>query len=384
MLKKTFRFLLKTVLLIIVFVVFVASIFYINTTIYNFPEPKSFSGDKIFNPYQNLPDSSYRANFHAHSVAWKSVTNGHNTEKDVFDGYTERGYDIAAISNYHKISTYAKTRTDLYVPAYEHGYNIFKSHYLSINSPKVSYFDYPLYQLTSHKQKIIENIKENGAIVSMAHPKFAGGRSFEDMRHLVGYEFTEVLNHYRISDEYWDQALSAGRLTWIMGDDDTHDILKEPTFRIWNIIYSNYRQTDSIMNAMKMGMNYGIASLNQACDNDLVSCQLENDNMISIHFTNSADSIVITGQEGKVLKTVYKSDSINYQFNKKDTYVRTVAYNVNSNLYMNPILRYDGVKVPLNVNVKAEPNFIKTWLFRILAVLFSLSMLLVIRKIIRF
>ena len=151
-LKKIFRFIIKTVLVAIVLVVFVVSIFYINTTIFNFPEPEAFSGDKVFNPYQNLPDSSYRANFHAHSVAWKSVTNGHNTEKDVFDGYTERGYDIAAISNYHKISTYAKTRTDLYVPAYEHGYNIFKSHCLSINSPKVSYFDYPLYQLKSHKQ----------------------------------------------------------------------------------------------------------------------------------------------------------------------------------------------------------------------------------------
>ncbi len=384
MLKKIIRLLIKSFFILILLVIFFASLFYINTTIYNFPEPKAFEGDKIFNPYQNLPDSSYRANFHAHSVAWKSVTNGHNTEKDVFDGYTKRGYDIAAISNYHKVSTYAKTRTDLYVPAYEHGYNIFKSHYLSINSPKVSYFDYPLYQLTSHKQKIIENIKANGAMVSMAHPKFGGGRSFEDMRHLVGYEFTEVLNHYRISDEYWDQALSAGRLTWIMGDDDTHDIVKEPTFRIWNIIYSNYRQPDSIMNAMKMGMNYGIASLNEICDNDLVSCQLDKQNNIHIKFTNIADSILITGQNGKILKVTHNSDSIIYPFQESDTYVRTVAYNANSNLYMNPILRYDGKKVPLNVNVKAEPSFFKTWVFRIFAVLVSLSLLLLIRKIIRF
>ena len=383
MLKKTVRILVKSILILIVSVIFIASIFYINTTIYNFPEPIAFEGKEIFNPYQNLPDSSYRANFHAHSVAWKSVTNGHNTEQDVFDGYTERGYDIAAISNYHKVSTYAKTRTDLYVPAYEHGYNIFKSHYLSINSPKVSYFDYPLYQLTSHKQKIIENIRANGAMISMAHPKFGGGRSFEDMRHLVGYEFTEVLNHYRISDEFWDQALSAGRLTWIMGDDDTHDIVKEPTFRIWNIIYSNYRHPDSIMNAMKMGMNYGIASLNQLCDNDLVSCQLDNEDNIHIKFTNVADSILITGQEGIVKKIVYNVDSIDYNFKESDTYVRTVAYNANSNLYMNPILRYDGKKVPLNVNVKAEPSFLKTWIFRFFAVLFSLSLLLLIRKIIR-
>ena len=221
-------------------------------------------------------------------------------------------------------------------------------------------------------------------MVSMAHPKFAGGRSFDDMRHLVGYEFTEVLNHYRISDEYWDQALSAGRLTWIMGDDDTHDIVKEPTFRIWNIIYSNFRHSDSIMNSMKMGMNYGIASLNQACDNDLVSCQLDKNDNIHIKLTNVADSILISGQDGVILKRIYNSDTVDYSFKESDTYIRTVAYNANSDLYMNPILRFDGVNVPLNVNVKATPSFILTWLFRIAAVLISLLLLLFILKIIRY
>ena len=380
--RSVIKIIIKSTLVLLLGVLFIVSLFYINTTIYNFPSPLAFKGDKIYNPYQNLPDSSYRANFHAHSIAWKAVTNGHNTEQDLFDGYTKRGYDIAGISNYHKISTYAKSRTELYVPVYEHGYNIFKSHYLSINSPEVSYFDYPLYQSTSHKQKIIENLKENEALIAMAHPKFAGGRSFSDMQHLVGYHFTEVLNHYRISEQYWDKALSAGRLTWIMGNDDTHDIVNEATFRIWNIIHSEKRGPNEIMNSMKNGLNYAISSKNEKCDNNLVSCLLENE-VITIQLTNKADSIVFIGQNGKIVHKSIKSDSASYKFKSSDTYIRAVAYNSNSHMYLNPALRIKGDIPPLNCNVDIETNFIKTWLFRILAFIFSISLVLFIRKIIR-
>ena len=208
------RFLWKTIAILLLLLFLGISILYTNTTIYDFPEAKVFQGDKVYNPYKNLPDSNYRANFHAHSIAWKTVTNGHNTEKDLYDGYTEEGYDIVGISNYHKISDYAESRSELYVPVYEHGYNIFKSHCLALNPDGPSYFDYPLFQTTSHQQKIIENLRAKNAIVAMAHPKFGGGRSFDDMKTLVNYDFTEVLNHYRSSDEYWDEALSAGRVTW--------------------------------------------------------------------------------------------------------------------------------------------------------------------------
>lgn len=382
-LKKAFKYLTKSILGLVVLVLFGCSLIYINTTIYDFPEKKPFDGTELFNPYQNLPDSAYRANFHAHSIAWKEVTNGHNTEKDIFDGYTERGYDIVGISNYHKISTYAKTRTDLYVPVYEHGYNIFKSHCLAINSPKVSSFDYPLYQLASHKQKIIENIRKNEAYVAMAHPKFAGGKSFSDMENLVGYHFTEVLNHYRISDFYWDKALSAGRLTWIMGNDDTHDLVKEATFRIWNVIHSDVRNSDSIMKAMSEGKSYAIWSINQECDNHLKKCTVSDDN-INFKFKNPTDSILLIGQNGKILQRVYNTDSTSYRATKEDSYIRAVAYNLNSHIYLNPIIRYDGVSLPVTSNVHAEPNFLLTWLFRIGAVLFAIWMLYIARKIIRF
>ena len=196
--KLLIKYIWKLIAVTVLVICFVTSILYVNTTIYNFAEIEKFSGNQLYNPYEKLPDSSYRANFHAHSIAWEGVTNGHNTEKDLFDGYSQKGYDIIGISNYHKISTYARQRSDLYIPVYEHGYNIFKSHYLSLNSNQVSYFDYPLYQMTSHKQKIIENLKSNNAIVCMAHPKFAGGRTFEDMEYLVNYEFNRSAQSLQI------------------------------------------------------------------------------------------------------------------------------------------------------------------------------------------
>ncbi|MFN4123501.1 MAG: hypothetical protein ACK4GL_09395, partial [Flavobacteriales bacterium] len=89
----------RLLLALISFLLVVISLFYFATTIYHFPEAKQFSGNFIYNPYENLPEHSFRAHFHAHSVEWKGLTDGHNDEKDVFDAYTNRGYDIAGISN---------------------------------------------------------------------------------------------------------------------------------------------------------------------------------------------------------------------------------------------------------------------------------------------
>ena len=95
-----------------------------------------------------------------------------------------------------------RSKIDIYIPCYEHGYNILKSHCLGIGVDEVSKFDYPLLQASSHQQQVINNIKSKNGFVTMAHPDFGGGRDFDNMKDLVNYEFTEVLNHYRISDEY--------------------------------------------------------------------------------------------------------------------------------------------------------------------------------------
>lgn len=376
--KKILKIFLIGITSIFLLLLFIIGLFYFPTSIYNFPPEMKFVGDKVYNPYQNISDSVYRANFHAHTVAWKGVTSGHNTEKDVYDGYTNKGYQIAGISNYHNISNYAENLTDLYIPVYEHGYNVLKSHYLVLNAKEVSFFDFPLFQTSSHQQKVIDKIKKKNDLLVIAHPKFGGGRTFENMKNLVNYEFTEVLNHYRTSDEYWDKALSAGRLTWILANDDTHDLRDDFTYRIWNIIYSDQRNRDTIVQNLKKGMNYGVKSFNGTVENQLLKCTDNGNLSYTFSFKQPVDTTEFIGQDGLIKKIAVNSDTAEYRFLGDDTYIRVVAKNKNSIIYMNPLVRYDGQKIPYCDDLKADENILLTWIFRIILgfVLFILVLLL--------
>jgi len=363
-LNNVVKYTLKVVLSVVPIVLILMGLIYLFTTIYIFPPSLPFSGNHIYNPYQELPDSSFKANFHAHSKAWKGITHGGNTEKEIFDAYIERGYDVATISNYHNISTYAKDKTDLYFPGYEHGYNILKSHYLVINAENVSFFDFPMWQSSSHQQYVLNKIKEKNKFVAIAHPKFGGGRSLEDMQKLVNYDFTEVLNHYRVSDEYWDHGLSAGRLSWIIGNDDIHATSDDPIFRIWNIIHANERNQDIIMSSLKAGKNYAIESYNTQTENLLLSCQMKDSVTFAIRLRNIADSIQIIGQGGNLKKSVIQSDTIQYSFQHDDSYLRVVVHNSQSRLYLNPLVRYDGFALPYDVAKELKVDQVATWSIR--------------------
>jgi hypothetical protein len=385
MARKLIRFifiLLRIAAIPLFFVLFIASLFYFTTTIYNFPEAKPFNGKYIYNPYETLPLRAFKAHFHAHSKEWKGITDGHNDEQDVFNAYTSRNYDIAGISNYHKISTYGADKTNLFVPMYEHGYNIFKSHYLSIKPDGVSYFDFPLLQSSSHQQMIINQLRKKNAFVAMAHPKFGGARKMKNMRDLVGYHFTEVLNHYRTSAEYYDEALSAGRLTWVMSNDDTHDLEKEPSFKRWNMIFSDTALVDTILNNYKLGKSYAVLSEDESFDKQFISCQSLGDDRFKVTFSAVLDSILVIGQGGKLKEFNTDAQNIVVTFQADDTYLRVVAKDENIQIYLNPLIRFDGIRLPLNADLTAEVNHFLTWLYRIAVFLVMLSLALIMRKLI--
>ena len=365
---------LKIIVSLILILVLLILFLYSGTTIYDFPETKPFAGDKIFNPYDSLPSLKYKANFHAHSYSWSGLTHGANTEKEVYDAYTEKGYDVACISNYHKISNYHEQLTKLFVPAYEHGFNIYKAHYLAINAQKVSFWDFPLWQSFSHQQTIIDGLRQKSELVAIAHPKFGGGRSFEGMETLVGYHLTEVLNHYRNSEEYWDKALSAGKLSWITGNDDIHDI-KDPTiFKIWNIIYADTANRAELIANMKNGKNYAVETQNGIAENSFISCSRHAENSYLFTFEHVVDTIVFIGQNGIVMQKTISADSATYTFKPEDTYIRVVAKNKNSNLYLNPLLKISNNKILHAADMGADEMLLLTWLTRLL--MFALILLL--------
>lgn len=337
---------------------------YATTTIYEFEKPKPFWGNQWHNPYQVLDSTRIKANFHAHSCAWKSVTYGSNSAEKLTTCYKEKKYGIAAISNYFCIDTVGKRNNPLYVPVYEHGLNIFKSHCLVLNAKKVSYYDYFLFQSTSHQQKVIEQIKSLNGIVAIAHPKFCGGRSLDDMKCLMHYDLIEVLNHFRISDGYWDEALSAGRLAYLVANDDSHSADKDEMERAWTVIFSQEKNRKSALKALLAGKAVGVYTEYNTCENTFEKCQLSNDT-IKVNFAIPADTIFFIGQGGSVKHAVVKSDHASYKLKASDTYIRIVAKNNESKIYLNPIIRYNG-KIPLNSLRVPKEKMLQTWLFRAL------------------
>ncbi|MDR0800929.1 hypothetical protein [Fluviicola sp.] len=287
-------FLFRLVASIFCFLIFLIGIQYLTTTIYDFEESKPFSGKYWLNPYQSVGTQRVKANFHAHSCAWKYLTYGKNTSGKMRCGYKEKGYDIAAISNYFLLDTTGQKNDPLYIPVYEHGLNIFKSHYLVLNPEKISYYDYFLFQSVSHQQKVIEQIKKNKGIVVIAHPKLNHGRSLNDMKYLEHYDLVEVLNHFRISDKHWDMALSSGKLGYLVANDDSHSTDSDEMGRVWTVIFSSERTKEKVLNSLIRGKAFGVYTEYNRCENDFVSCALKNDS-IFVRFAAPTDTILFIG-----------------------------------------------------------------------------------------
>lgn len=378
--KKAVIVFSKLLISLILIVTFLMGLVYVQTNIYNFPPPTPFSGDSLINPYQNIVNKSFKCNFHAHSKAWGGVTNGHNSSQEITKAYKDKGYTVAGISNYHKIEDSINSNSHIYIPVYEHGINIKKSHLLGIDVTKPSYFDFPLWQNTSQKQQIINDIRNNNGLVAIAHPKFVNGHTLEDMGQLTNYQFVEVLNHYRISDEYWDAALTAGRLVYGIGNDDTHDINNEPTFRMWTEIFADTPTKDGILDAMVKGKNYAVHAFEGKGDGVLSDIKTLGDT-IEYMFSEKIDSVEVWGPNHTLLikqrltMAGLEDDSITvlkygkYILPKNIGYARIVGKSSECALYLNPIVRSVNGKTSGVERLVPELNALHTWFYRLCVLL---------------
>lgn len=352
--------------LLVLLVLFVAVGFYLRSEIYQFAPAQPFSGSSLYNPYDSMPPLRFKANFHAHSRSWGGLTNGHQSDSTLITAYLSRGYHLPSLSNYHQISDWSLNKAPLYVPVYESGYNPLKSHLLVMGLDRPSYFDFPLYQNTSQQQQIIHGLRDRGAVLVMAHPDFGGGRRLEDMPLLGGYHFMEVFNHYRHSEKYYDAALSAGRLSWVMANDDTHDLHREATFKRWNVLMGDQAKTRDVMQQALMGRHYAVYAEDSSFDKALVSCTAPSENQRVFRFSHPLERIQAIGQNGKVLASSQNTDTLLVELGAQESYARVVALDKGAQLLLNPMVRYDGRTLPLAASLRAWPNPIRTWSFRLL------------------
>lgn len=347
--------------LFVFIIISVCIIIYLPCKIYNFPPPQKFSGNFLYNPYNDSLGSWQQSNFHAHSVAWNGTTSGKDKASDIINLYRKRGYNYACVSNYEDLAPEDKQPNAINV--YEHGYNISKTHELVIMPQRVCYNDFPFFQFASSKQFIINKLDENAKAIALAHPDIRNGYSDDDLKKLTGYNLMEVLNHSVNSSNKWDVVLSAGKPVWIIGDDDTHDINDtNQTFTNWTMINCNYSNKDSLIRNLMNGNAYAVTGKNGKNDNKLVSFTTSGLN-VHIQIQNKADSIKLIGQNGIVKKTFFYTDKLFYNFKTEDTYIRTVIYNKATTMFLNPVLRYDGLAKPVNIST-ATTNFFETFLYK--------------------
>ncbi len=335
---------------------------------FSFKNSTPFSGKSFYNPYDSINEINWiKCNFHAHTNAWHGFTNGKGMAADIYHAYDSMGYAVHCVSDYQKINI-DFINTPGFIPVYEHGYNIFKTHQLVLGSNKVLRLDYLFPQSLSNKQNILNHLSADpGNVVIINHPGDDYGYSVSDFKYLINYNCIEVLSRFAFSMPHWDSALSNGHPVFIVGNDDVHDIFLKETLGVmctW-VNVPTVNET-AVLNALKTGRSYGmiIGKSNRVLPR-LKHFEVTNDT-ISIDMSEPAKQITFTGQNGKVLANYRNTASSKYIIKPGDHYIRTtIEYEEGLKLFLNPVFRYDKAGIarkPASVNVQ------KTFIFRFMGI----------------
>lgn len=329
--------------------------------IYQFPDPTSFSGAELYNPYAEPSATWQRANFHSHGRAWMGLTNGEQPSDEVARRYRALGYDVPGVSNYQRIAINPGVPT---LPIYEHGYNITKQHQLAIGAHSVEWLDFMLWQSRSHQQYVIDRVRRKSDLVALAHPATRDAYTVNDMQVLTGYDLIEIVNGPFSAVDVWDAALSSGHPVWAVADDDTHD-LEDPrrTAVGWNMVGADSADRRDIVDALDAGRTYAVLRFGaiEAANLTVLNRVEVNGAQMRVSLNGAASNITFVGQNGVVRKTVASANTADYIFSDHDTYIRTVVETPQTVLYLNPVLRYDGKTLP---SPAAHVDATATWTFR--------------------
>lgn len=349
---------LKSLLYIILGFVALVTLTSIFVPSYSFDEPEPFHGSYLHNPYQNMnPDHWIQANFHAHTRQFGGLTNGRaNTNEMVDSVYTALGFNHVGLSDYNKINYY-DSASPSFIPAYEHGYGIFKIHQLCIGAKKVRRLDFFAFQNLSMKQHTLNRLEKQTRLAIPAHPSFVKkGYLVDDMKYLSNYKLMEVLNGFRISTAHWDTALSNGHLVYLIGNDDSHDVtdITDVATR-FTMINSRENEAEQLLSSLENGNAYAVdfpiirnETLEQKTERlqknlpHITEVKLCGDTLF-ISASKPISKIKFIGQEGKELDTQKNIKVACYAIQPGDNYVRAeLKFKGGTTLYLNPITRHEN------------------------------------------
>lgn len=343
---------LATIILVVAMVIVATGI----SPIYNFTEPKPFSGNDIFNPYRNVDSAQSwkRANFHTHTRVEGILNECELYPDGVLEAYDRFGYDIVTFSNHNELTRHPHDER-LQVNLYEHGYNLLKFHKLVFGAESVNRFDHLLPILPSQRQFQLDLLGEESDIVQINHPLRTFLSTKRMMTLLEGYDLMELDSGRSTENEYWDWALSAGHYSFGVANDDLHYPDRAACIAVrCNFLATPSATYDDLRHTLREGgfyamriPNYGSGDweIKYAKNRELpyiVDIGVEGDE-IFIELSESADSITFTGQGHCQQLTVEDSTSARYALRLDEPYTRITAYFAEGEvIYSNPFARYDA------------------------------------------
>ena len=361
--KKFFKYLLYLVIALSA-ILLAMNIF---VPVYFFDEPEPFHGDYLHNPYQDIDSTYWKCcNFHGHTRQYAGITNGRANGNIIYDSmYRMFGYDHVGISDYNKVNGFEDGRDPGFIPGYEHGYNVWKTHQVCLGTKKVRRIDYFLFQTLSHKQHTLNKLGKQNRVVAVAHPSFVDGSyNVRDMKYLSNYKIIEVLNGFVNSPEHWDMALSNGHLVYLIADDDTHDVLKVNDIAL-RITYLNAKNNeadqlyDALLSGKVVGIDFKLDREEEMShkverfkhDIPYLNSAKLNGNHFSVNVTKPIGKAQFIGQNGIVLKEENHAEddavfNVSYQIQPTDQYVRTVlTFFDGTTMWLNPVTRHESPNI---------------------------------------
>jgi hypothetical protein len=329
---------------------------------YEFPPPTPFHGDRWYNPYAGYRGGGLRANFHAHSEAWSGLTFGDTPPRQLYGLYKALGYEVIGISDYMAIEG-PQDPNDPYLSAYEHGYTPGRRHQTVIGAKRVNWLDYPLGASANQKQSVLDALRAGAPFVVINHPTKADSYAIDDMAKLTGYDAIEVATKYGVWEDFWDAALSAGRPVWGFAADDGHAQTESGSgshVGIGSVVIHAQRDADDVLRALREGRFHALYTRQNEGPIALDFCEIDA-GVLHVRVGEVADTIRFYGEHGALRSEERRKAEAVYTLRPDDPYVRVEVIAHQAVLYLNPVIRWDGVALPKpEARVRERP----TWLRR--------------------
>jgi hypothetical protein len=329
---------------------------------YDFPPPRPFSGDVWYQPYAGYRGGGLVGNFHAHAGVWGGLTAGEVTREELHAMYLEHGHDVIGISDYMSIAP-PQGADALYLSAYEHGYTVGRRHQTVIGAERVDWFDYPLGGNVRQKQHVIDRLRAGAPFLVLNHPTKAGSYAFGDFEKLAGYDALEVATKYGIWDDFWDAALSAGRPVWGMAADDGHTQRTGGGSHLGIaavVIQAAERTPEAVLAALRAGRFHSLYMRQNEPPIALVRAEIEDGELV-VEIGETAQVIRFISAHGAIRREERGRSIGRYRLAARDPYVRVEVIAHGAVLYLNPVIRWDGVALPAP---RAELRPLPTWTVR--------------------